>query len=178
MWLGMRAIRIGFALAGALILSACTPSAPELMHLRSTTNGPDEFAILPPKALELPADLTALPAPTPGASNLTDQHPMDDAIVALGGTPRTTAGGLPASDSALFAYASRFGISIDIRSLLAAEDLEFRRRNDGKLLERVFAVNVYFKAYAKQSLDQQAELERWRQAGVQTPSAPPALKGE
>ena len=88
MWLDMRANRIGFALAGALILSACTQSAPELMHLRSTTNGPDEFAVLPPKALELPADLTSLPAPTPGASNLTDQHPMDDAIVALGGTPR------------------------------------------------------------------------------------------
>lgn len=60
-----------------------------------------------------------------------------------------------------------------IRGTLAAEDLEFRRKNDGRLLERVFNVNVYFDAYEPMSLDQHAELERWRAQGLLTPSAPP-----
>jgi hypothetical protein len=39
-------------------------------------------------------------------------------------------------------------------------------------------VNVYYKAYKDQSLDQQAELFRWRKRGVKTPSAPPPQDGE
>jgi hypothetical protein len=39
-------------------------------------------------------------------------------------------------------------------------------------------VNVYYKAYRKQSLDQQTELQRWREAGLRTSSAPPRLEGE
>jgi hypothetical protein len=34
-------------------------------------------------------------------------------------------------------------------------------------------VNVYFRAYAPLSLDQQAELDRWRARGVRNVSAPP-----
>ena len=34
-------------------------------------------------------------------------------------------------------------------------------------------VNVYFKAYAEQSLDQHLELQRFRRAGIRTVSAPP-----
>ena len=61
---------------------------------------------------------------------------------------------------------------------LAAEDVEFRRKNNGRLLERLFGTNVYFRAYRKQALNQQAELERWRAAGAGTPSAPPRQSGE
>ena len=43
----------------------------------------------------------------------------------------------------------------------------------GGLLERLFNVNVYFKAYSKMMLDQYAELERWRAIGVPTVGAPP-----
>ncbi len=181
---GVRLVVLGPVLGAVLLgLAGCASDAtPELMHLRSSTNGPDEFAIMPPKALEVPEDLAALPEPTPGGANRTDQHPLADAIIALGGTPRanpdTGTGGVAASDSALFSHASRFGLAADIRRVLADEDLDFRRRNDGRLLERWFGVNVYFKAYASMSLDQQAELERWRQAGVPTPSAPPRLDGE
>jgi hypothetical protein len=45
-------------------------------------------------------------------------------------------------------------------------------------LERLFNVNVYYKAYRPMSLDQQAELWRWRRAGARTPSAPPPQAGE
>ena len=172
----MRSARVVLAIAGAalLMLAACGggKDVPNLMNVRSETNGPDEFSILPPKPLELPEDLAALPEPTPGGENLTDPRPFDDAIVALGGKPQAT-GGVPAGDGALYSYATRKGVTAGIRQTLAAEDLEFRQKNDGRLLERIFNVNVYFKAYRKQSLDQYAELERWRRAGARTPSAPP-----
>lgn len=166
------------ALACAAMLSACaSQDAPHLMNLRSATDGPDEFAILPPKGLEMPKDITALPEPTPGGANLTDRDPRGDAIAALGGKPGK-ATGVPAGDRGLVAYAGRRGVTADIRTLLAAEDLDWRRRHDGRLLERLFAVSVYYKAYLAFQLDQFQELRLWRARGVPTPSAPPALAGE
>ena len=169
--------RVVLAIAGAalLALTACGggTKTPHLMNLRSSTDGPDEFAILPPKSLSTPPDLTALPDPTPGGENRTDQHPMDDAVVALGGKVHTPVAGVPAVDGGLVNYAARKGLSADIRSTLAADDLQFRRKRPGKLLERAFGVNVYYKAYHDYWLDAYAELARWRQAGVATPSAPP-----
>lgn len=174
----MRSARVVLAFAGAalLALAACgSDKAPDLMNLRSDSNGPDEFAILPPKSLEMPASLADLPAPTPGGSNLTDPQPQNDAIAALGGNPPATSG---VSDAGLYNYATRQGVTPGIRQTLASEDLEFRKKNNGRPLERLFNLNVYYKAYAKQSLDQHAELLRWRAAGARTPSAPPRNKGE
>jgi hypothetical protein len=154
----------------ALTLSACGGErAPSLMNLRSDTNGPDEFGILPVKPLEMPTDLANLPIPTPNGGNLVDPTPNADAIVALGGKPGSGSTG----DNALISYATRSGVSADIRAALAAEDLQYRRANNGRLLERWFKNNVYFKAYLPQSLDQQKELAKWRARGVGTPSAPP-----
>jgi hypothetical protein len=173
----MRSARVVLAVAGAalLALTACSEKAPELMNLRSDSNGPDEFAILPPKALEMPTSLADLPAPTPGGGNLTDQNPQSDAIAALGGKPPAASG---ISDAGLYNYATRQGVTPGIRQTLAAEDLEFRKKHNGRPLERLFNMNVYYKAYARMSLDQQAELLRWRAAGARTPSAPPRKKGE
>jgi hypothetical protein len=176
----MQAKRGAFAvaLAAMLALTACGGDKnPQLLNLRSSTNGPDEFGILPPKGLELPEDLTALPEPTLGGANRTDPTPNADAIVALGGTP-LGAGGIPASDGALVSYGSRYGTTAGIRETLAAEDLRFRQKNNGRVLERLFNVNVYFKAYRKQALDQQADLLKWRKRGLRTPSAPPSQNGK
>jgi hypothetical protein len=166
----MRKAWMVLAAVALMALASCGGSRrePNLMNLRSATNGPDEFAILPPKALELPPDLAALPEPTPGGGNLTDQNPRADAIVALGGKP-----GAGVSDAALVAYASRHGVTPGIRDTLAAEDLRWRQTHNGRLLERIFRINTYFKAYERQWLDVWAELARWRAAGVATPSAPP-----
>jgi hypothetical protein len=109
--------------------------------------------------------------------NLADPNPEADAILALGGKPGTT-NGVPSGDSALYAHAARYGVEQGIRTTLAAEDLEWRRDNNGRLLERWFNVNVYYKAYQDQSLDQQSELARWREAGLRTSSAPPRKEGE
>lgn len=167
--------RAFIAIAMVLMLSACGGDrAPELMNLRSG-QGPDEFGIVPPKPLEMPESLTDLP--NPGGSNRTDRNPEAEAIVALGGNP-SKAGGIPAGDGALYAHAARFGVETGIRATLAAEDLDWRRDNNGRVLERLFNVNVYYKAYRKQRLDQQAELARWRALGVKTPSAPPRKPDE
>ncbi|NEY90178.1 DUF3035 domain-containing protein [Tabrizicola oligotrophica] len=179
----MTAARLVLAIAGAslLVLAGCggwRDKPPHLMNLRSSTNGPDEFSIVPPKPLEMPEDLAALPEPTPGGENLTDPRPKDDAVLALGGTPRTASESVPAADGALLSHAARNGIAADIRPTLAAEDVDHRRKNNGRLLERLFGTNVYFRAYRKQALDQQLELERWRAAGAGTPSAPPRQLGE
>ncbi len=161
--------------AAALIclgLAACGgPDQPTLMNIASNTSSPDEFAILPGKPITMPRDLASLPEPTPGGTNRTDQTPRDDAIAALGGRPSRANG--PATGGDLIAYASRYGVDPSIRDTLAEEDLEFRRDNNGRVLERLLNVNVYFRAYADQSLDQHVELERFRRAGVRTVSAPP-----
>lgn len=150
---------------------------PRLMNLRSATPGPDEFGILPPKPLGMPQDLATLPEPMPGGTNRTDPTPLDDAVLALGGTVGARTG-IPAADGALYAHAARFGVAGDIRATLAAEDLQYRRDNDGRLLERLLDVNVYFRAYRRQSLDQHAELAIWRARGLPTPSAPPRKPDE
>jgi hypothetical protein len=79
---------------------------------------------------------------------------------------------------ALASYAGRYGVTPGIRQTLADEDLEWRRDNEGRVLERLFNVNVYYRAYEIQSLDQVRELDRWRARGVRTESAPPPQPGE
>lgn len=157
-------------------LGACSsrPDQPILMNIAAAQRGPDEFSILPTEPLQAPPSFTALPTPTPGGSNLVDPNPRAEAIAALGGRAGAAeTGGIPAADSALHAHVARHGTSGDIRTQLAAEDLELRQRNHGRVLERLFGANVYNRAYRDQALDREAELERWRQAGARTPSAPP-----
>lgn len=168
---------LALAAATLLTLAACgdRTADPQLMNLRATGNGPDEFAILPTKPLQMPTDLASLPEPTLGGSNLTDPTPEADIAAALGGNLREGTG-VPAGDSALVSSASRYGRSASIRPELAAADLEHRRDNKGRILERLFNVNVYFKAYSDVSLDQDAELRKWRRRGVRTVSAPPPVQ--
>lgn len=155
-------------------LAACGGSdVPNLLNTGNTpTEGPDEFAIVPSKPLALPDSFANLPSPTPGAGNRADPTPQADAVAALGGRPGASVG--TAGDGALVRHAGRFGTTSAIRATLAAEDLDFRRDNDARFLERLFNTNVYFRAYESQTLDSYAELERMRRAGIRTPSAPPA----
>ena len=151
------------------LVAACGRDAPRLLNLTNDDAGPDEFAILPTLPLEMPPSFAELPTPTPGGANRTDPDPEAAAIAALGGDITRAGGG----NGGLVGYATRFGIGAGIRETLAAEDLEYRRQNDGRLLERAFSVNVYHRAYGPVSLDQYAELERLRRAGIRTPAAPP-----
>ena len=164
---------VKFLAFGAVLLglSACAARDNSLMNLRATQDGPDEFAILPTKPLQEPKSYTELPTPTPGQANLADPTPKADAVAALGGNLHE--GKLRGGEGALVNAASRYGVSANIREVLAAQDTEWRGDNRGRLLERLFNVNVYYRAYAAMALDQHRELERWRRRGVWTPAAPP-----
>ena len=162
------------AVAASVVLSGCASQSSDMLNLRASGRGPDEFSILPTKPLTLPKNYSALPAPTPGSGSLTDPNPQADAVVALGGNARyLSSTGIPASDKAIVSMASRYGVSSDIRTVLASEDAEFRKKNRGKILERMVGLTVYFRAYKKQTLDNYAELERLRRHGIRTPAAPP-----
>ena len=153
-------------------LAACAGGDPGLMNIgRDRAGGPDEFGIIPTKPLEVPEDIAALPVPTPGGANLTDPTPESDVAAALGGDIGALARG--STDGAFLAHATRHGVDSNIRVELAAADLEFRSDNQGRVLERLFDVNVYFRAYEEMALDQYAELARLRRLGIRTSAAPP-----
>jgi len=159
------------ALAGlvlAALLAACGGGNVGL-HGGSTTAGPDEFAVTPTLPLALPETLD-LPPPTPGGPNRADIRPEAQIAVALGGTPGA---GVP-GDPALISFVSRNGVDPAIRQTLAEEDARFRRARGRLTVFNPFARSRYFQVYAGQALDAQAELERFRAAGIPTPSAPPA----
>lgn len=144
----MRAIfgKIGLVMLTVLLVSSCGNRAAQLQE----RDGPDEFAILPGKQLQAPANYSDLPIPTPGAVNLTDPTPGADAIAVLGGRVAATS---QAGDGALLAYTSRYGV----------EQRVSKKR--GKISR--------FRLFASQLLDPYRELARLRAAGVKTPSAPP-----
>jgi len=143
---------------------------PSLMNLRSSGSGPNEFLVVPSGPLKQPKNYSELPLPTPGGGNRTDRNPRNEVIIALGGNENFSS-----RDPKLIEYVSRYGGDIDIRSILAKEDLVFREENDGLFLERMLKVNIYYKAYAEQSLDQYVELKRLNDLGVKTVSAPPKV---
>ena len=68
--------KLGIALFAALFVAGCSSNRePQLMHLRSDSAGPDEFGILPTKPLQMPDNLSELPAPLYEAARLRLAHP-------------------------------------------------------------------------------------------------------
>lgn len=167
--------RTAIGILALAVLVACSGGR-GLRVLDTAGAGPDEFSVVPVRPLELPPT-TALPPPTPGGNNLADPRPRSDAAAVLGGAGAAlSAGGIPASDAALVAQASRNGLDPTIRQTLAAEDAAFRSRAGTLGLFNPFGRDRYFPAYRRQALDAYAELERFRAAGVAVPSAPPEAR--
>ena len=164
--------RLGAIACLSLVVAGCGGD-PQLFNIRKADRSPDEFSVLPSRPLQTPPDLAALPPPTPGGANRTDRSPEREAIAALGGDASRGAG----ADGTLVSTVRRYGVQPNIRGTLAAEDLAYRRANDGRLLERLFNVTVYYRAYEPQSLDQYRELDRLRRAGIRTVAAPPDPAG-
>lgn len=166
--------RLAILILMPLMLQACASTG--LRDLRTDSPGPDEFAVKPSKPLEKPADYSALPAPTPGQSNLTDKSAVNDGIRAFGGRPEAINGGIPASDGALVNYAGRNGVDPNIRADLAEKDAKFRKRKQRFTSIRIVPVDRYNQAYKREALDQSSEARKWRRAGARTPSSPPASR--
>jgi hypothetical protein len=169
-------MRIPLASIGLIFVVAISGCAQKgLRDIRNTGDGPDEFLVLPPKPLSAPENYSSLPTPTPGGQNLTDPNPQAEAVTALGGRPDALLPGnaIPASDSGLVTASSRYGVSPDVRQVLAAEDAAFlkRRRRGGRI--KIAPVDRYEQIYSRQTLDPFATNEAFRRAGVATPSAPP-----
>ncbi len=141
--------------------------------LRSAGVGdsPDEFLVLPTRPLVIPENLAALPPPLPGAPNRVDLRPEAEAVAALTGRPAAAGA---ASAGALVARAGPADPAI--RATLAAEDAEYRRRNRGRLLERLADRDTDRTIYEGQRLDADAEFLRLRALGLRVPAAPPALE--
>lgn len=165
-------MRAGLALMIVSVLGACGGDR-GLINISKGRTGPDEFAILPGKPIEVPKDLSALPEPIPGGTNRTDPNPQAEAVAALGGNPAFLERTGRNTDGGLIRTAGRYGTDPNVREDLAAEDAEFRRKNKGRLLERWFGLTTYYKAYRKQELNQHLVLEQYRAAGARTPGAPP-----
>lgn len=164
--------KLVLSIATLMTLAACAGGDRGLRDFRSSGGGPDEFRVMPMGQLTVPANLGELPAPTLGGPNRTDPTPNADAVAVLGGNPnRLRASGIPASDGALLTAVSRNGVDPAIRQTLASEDQAFRNRQSRLSIFR--GRDRYFQAYARQALDAYAELARFRNAGIATPSAPP-----
>ncbi|MEM8776118.1 MAG: DUF3035 domain-containing protein [Pseudomonadota bacterium] len=168
-------------LVAAVALTACSRKKDEdivLTRLKDNGPGPNEFSIVPGKPLQPPEDFSSLPTPTPGGSNITDQTPLQDGIAALGGNPNAVTSSAPsASDGALINHSRRFGSQGNIREVLAAEDVDIRRRRGRVNILNLGQNDDYTLAYKRQWLDSQEEEKRLRNLGIQTPSAPPVLPG-
>ena len=168
----MRAILFSVLILASL--AACGNPDKPLRNLDTTDGGPDEFSVVPSRALEMPNAAT-LPVPTPGGVNLADVTPKADAIIALGGNPAAQyTGGVPATDAALVAHATRNGVETDIRGELAARDDALRERRKGANVFNPLNRDRYFPTYANQALDADAELARLIALGVAVPNAPAA----
>lgn len=157
-----------------LFASACTNER-GIRVLSSGDAGPDEFTVIPSKPLSAPENYAALPEPTPGGRNLTDQDPAGDAVAALGGRPQAIAQSgqsFPAADTALVSYAARRGSGAGIRESLAVDDEEIRSRFERFTGWRLSGFDRYNEVYRRYHLDAYGELARWRRAGVKTPTAP------
>lgn len=157
-------LRIATAVMLTLALAACAGDG-RLHRLDSGSRVPDDFSVLPAQPLVIP---DALSLPEPGGTNLADPNPLGQAMALLGGTQ----GAGVAGNAALIAQVTRHGITPDIRALVSQEDADFRRRaarGGFSILGR----DRYYPAYSRMNLDPWAELERFRAAGVATPSAPP-----
>ena len=155
----------------ALMLSAC--GEPSLRELRNPGEGPDEFIVSPPLPLQEPENYSSLPQPTPGGANITDPRPLDDVATSLGGQRTSSSAAVPGADAGLVSYASRKGVSPDIRSQLATEDAAFRKRQARFANIKLFPVDRYADAYRRQAINPEAVARAYRRAGVVTPAAPP-----
>ncbi|MBP7001829.1 DUF3035 domain-containing protein [Amaricoccus sp.] len=163
--------------AAALAATACALSACQggglAGALRSAGVGssPDEFLVLPTKPLEMPTNLAALPAPTPGAANLVDPNPDIEAVAALTGREQ------PAGTASAAALVARAGpVDPQIRARLAVEDATYRDENRGLLLERwAHKDSPDWSIYEDMRLDADAQFVLLRDHGVRVPAAPPRV---
>ncbi|MEX0370104.1 MAG: DUF3035 domain-containing protein [Tateyamaria sp.] len=162
---------IACTMIAVTLLAACENQG--LRQITPRGDGPDEFLIVPAKPLEQPESFAALPTPTPGGTNRTDQRPIEESTAALGGRRTSPNAPIPGSDGALVNHVSRFGREANIRATLAEADAAFRGRQSRLTQIRIVREDVYNQAYRRQALDPVKTARAFQRAGVPTPNPPP-----
>lgn len=175
----VRILKMIVPLSLVVILAGCGNGNPVFGkngNFRLKDAGPDEFAVLPTKELVMPEEYATLPEPTLGSSNRADQQPQHDAVAILGGKPeRLDSELIGAGEQPLIVAASRYGVSADIRTVLAEEDKAYRKKHRAKFYDRwLYSDDAYLKRQKEQSLVPYDVLPKLRAQGVRTPTAPPA----
>jgi len=172
----VRILKLILPITLVVTLAACdeNPVFGKNGNFRLKDAGPDEFAVLPTKELVMPEDYEMLPEPTLDAKNRADIIPQHDAVAALGGKSEQLDSPLIGSgEQALIVAVSRFGVSPDIRTNLAAEDETYRKKNRARFYERwIYSDQAYLKRFKGETLEAYDELNRLRAMGVRTPTAP------
>jgi hypothetical protein len=166
-------VGVAALLVAALALAGCEGGLAGGLRAAGIAGKPDEFMVLPTRPLEMPANVAALPPPTPGAPNRVDYHPHAEAIAGLSGRPGAAGN---ADGSALVAAAGPR--DPNVRPELAAEDVEWRRTHHGRLLERLFSRDRDALVYRPMVLNAPGEFERMRASGVAVPAATPEALGQ
>jgi hypothetical protein len=162
--------KIGALIAAALVLGGCAEGGVAgSLRAAGIAGTPDEFMVLPTRPLEMPANLAALPPPTPGAPNRVDYHPLAEAIAGLSGRP-----GVPGNADGTALVAAAGPRVPNVRAELAVEDAEWRRTHHGRLLDRLITRDRELVVYAPMVLDAPLEFERMRASGVAVPAATPS----
>lgn len=119
-----RLVKVGASvvvLAGVVALSACSGQTNVRKSLGLVGNGPDEFTVVKRKPLIMPeaAQRTELPEPIPGAPNLVDPRPLEDAQLALQGDAIGTSDAPTAAETAFIAAAGAEQADDAIRAEIA-----------------------------------------------------------
>lgn len=169
-----RLITATLLISGGLALAGCGGDGlAGVLRASGAGASPDEFMVLPTRPLEMPANLSTLPPPTPGRANRVDYHPNAEAVAGLTGRQG------PAGRADGAALVARTGAgSPQIRTVTAVEDAEYRARNRGRLLERWFSRDQEALVYRGQALDAPETFVTLRARGVGVPAPPPSMIGE
>lgn len=130
---------------------------------------PNPFNVLPHAPLQLPSDLSALPAPQPGAASPLTPRPVEEARRIVGAAP-AAAGAPSTSELALLDTAGAAEADPQIRETLAAEVPDAGEEFG---LTEVLGYRIP-DGRSEEVLVQRDESDRLREAGVLTPNPPPA----
>ncbi|MBL4750955.1 MAG: DUF3035 domain-containing protein, partial [Amylibacter sp.] len=166
----VRILKLIVPLSLIIVLAGCgeNPVFGKNGNFRLKDAGPDEFAVLPTKELVMPEDYASLPEPTLGSKNRADVEPQRDAVAVLGGKPeQLDSDFIGAGEQPLIAAASRFGVTSDIRTVLAEEDKTYRKKHKAKFYDRwIYSDDAYLRRLKNQALEPYDELPKLRAQGI------------
>jgi hypothetical protein len=116
----MTTMRVKTLILAAAALATVTACSQAKEQLGLTRSAPDEFAVVKRAPLAMPPDF-ALRPPRPGAARPQEQHPEEQAKVAVFGQSVDTGDGFTKSEAAFLDQAGAFNAQPDIREAVDQE---------------------------------------------------------